>query len=350
MGIVIVTKSLEAKGGVSNFYREISSISTGIVDLDFIEAGTPTKYYYSSGLLKLLIYPWNIFVTAYKILMCNHAKVILNPSTTYTCIIRDLLLLVVCKLSKKQVVVFFRGWREFMFEKRAFRLLCSLLITYSDSQLVLAESFKLTLQRLFNAEKISVIYTGIPKKSFLVNVGKQKEKVILFMSRISYDKGIHLFLEALLTREAFLAGEGYRVVIAGHPKNQDVAYYLARTLKRFSHLNIKYVGFVRGHDRENLLQKAKLLVLPSRFEGCPNIIVEALAYKCHVLASKVGAIPEILQESSHGHLISDLTIEEVIKSLDELLKNKKIEIKPSLSDKFEQNFILENILNRLIQA
>jgi glycosyltransferase involved in cell wall biosynthesis len=61
-----------------------------------------------------------------------------------------------------------------------------------------------------------------------------------------------------------------------------------------------------------------LVTLPSYREGCPNVIVEALAAGRPVVASNVGGIPELMDESC-GRLIPSHNVPELARALDEVL-------------------------------
>ncbi|MEJ7685866.1 MAG: glycosyltransferase [Variovorax sp.] len=55
-------------------------------------------------------------------------------------------------------------------------------------------------------------------------------------------------------------------------------------------------------DLKPYLRASDLLVLPSRLDGRPNVVMEALASGVAVLASRVGALPEMFEDSRQGYL------------------------------------------------
>lgn len=59
------------------------------------------------------------------------------------------------------------------------------------------------------------------------------------------------------------------------------------------------------HDTAALMQSADFLVLPSLHEGMPNVVLEAMAAGCPVIASDVGGSPELVQHESSGLLFGN---------------------------------------------
>jgi glycosyltransferase involved in cell wall biosynthesis len=63
------------------------------------------------------------------------------------------------------------------------------------------------------------------------------------------------------------------------------------------------VGEVTGFKRDELFRKADCFILPSHAEGMPITILEAFAVGLPVIATKVGAIPEMIRQEESGLLV-----------------------------------------------
>lgn len=66
---------------------------------------------------------------------------------------------------------------------------------------------------------------------------------------------------------------------------------------------VTFAGWVKGKQKQELLQNARILLLPSRHEGMPMSILEAMAYGEAVVSTRVGGIPEVVEEGGSGFLI-----------------------------------------------
>ena len=79
----------------------------------------------------------------------------------------------------------------------------------------------------------------------------------------------------------------------------------------------EFVGWVTGPDKAALLAEADIVVLPSRAEGCPLAVIEAMGAGCAVVATPVGAIPEVLGATAPLVPIGD--VEALASTLGDLL-------------------------------
>jgi glycosyltransferase involved in cell wall biosynthesis len=68
---------------------------------------------------------------------------------------------------------------------------------------------------------------------------------------------------------------------------------------------VKYLGWIAHDELPKYLNELKLLVLPSYTEGLPNIMLEAMACGTPVLATPVGAIPDIIKDGEIGFIMED---------------------------------------------
>jgi len=123
---------------------------------------------------------------------------------------------------------------------------------------------------------------------------------LLFVGRLSLEKGLSCLLEAFTS----LLAEGTDAVlhIAGSGE-------LEKSIKlQIADLSIGhkviYHGFI-PHDNKlrELYRKCDLLIVPSLQDQSPKVILEGMAYGIPVIATNVGAIPQIIQNGVNGLLI-----------------------------------------------
>lgn len=112
---------------------------------------------------------------------------------------------------------------------------------------------------------------------------------VLFLGRLSPEKGLDTVIGALpRALELMVAGDG-----PGRSR-------LERQLRR----GINFLGEVDGSDVPALLRNARAVVVPSRgYEGQPRVILEAFAAGVPVVASRVGGLPELVEDGVNGYLV-----------------------------------------------
>lgn len=127
---------------------------------------------------------------------------------------------------------------------------------------------------------------------------KSCSPTLLFLGWLEKEKGIFELLDAC--REVSKKYQ-FKLVIAGrgHAEQEARAFVLANNLQKI----VEFVGWVQGADKEALLTKVDILVLPSWAEGFPNAIIEAMAAKVAVIVTAVGNIPDLITDRQEALLV-----------------------------------------------
>lgn len=151
----------------------------------------------------------------------------------------------------------------------------------------------------FDAKSISVLYNYFDPNllttnpEFIGNKYKGAERPItnfLFVGSLDKRKGFY----DLVTAFQELDPEKSKLIICGKPNDENAKKVLDRAI---SNPIFKYCGYVTGNEKSKIFSQTDVLVLPSYGEGLPITILEALHFGMPIITTKVGAIPEIINEN-----------------------------------------------------
>lgn len=151
--------------------------------------------------------------------------------------------------------------------------------------------------------KIMPVYGGVQEKFFKISRSIDKfryyQKGLLFVGRLSgVQKGLDILIKAL---PLILKDHNDIIlnVIGSGPKEKYEA--LARSLKVDKYIN--FLGFVNEQELINHYTQSDLFVLPSRRESFGLVLAEVMAVGLPVVSTKVGAIPEVVEDGRTGILV-----------------------------------------------
>ncbi len=156
-----------------------------------------------------------------------------------------------------------------------------------------------------NRAKIKVVYNGVDIGLFHPLRARDPRCrdvfTLLFCGRLNgtRQKGLEVLLDAMP-----LVLQQHRVVlnvIGAGPRASEYKRYATR-LQLDNHIN--FLGFVEHNMLPQHYGKADLLVLPSRRESFGLVVAEAMACGVPVVATRVGAIPELVEQGVTGLLVS----------------------------------------------
>lgn len=119
-------------------------------------------------------------------------------------------------------------------------------------------------------------------------------RVVLFVGNLVPVKAV----DVLLTAWDMLRDRRARLLIVG-----DGVERAALQAQAAKALGVTFLGALPQGEVARWIGAADVLVLPSRSEGTPNVVVEALASGVPVVASRVGGIGELVTDGSNGILV-----------------------------------------------
>lgn len=146
-------------------------------------------------------------------------------------------------------------------------------------------------------DKIDVVHNGVYTKealqSFTEGENPKKSKIVLFMGRVTFQKGPDYFVEA--AARVLTLMPSVKFVIAG---SGDM---LPRLIERVAELGISqnfvFTGFLKGPDVERILALADLYVMPSVSEPFGIAPLEAMSHDVPVIISKQSGVSEVLSSA-----------------------------------------------------
>ncbi len=142
------------------------------------------------------------------------------------------------------------------------------------------------------------IYDGLEKQhltEFRRKFALPEEKLVLFVGRLVYEKGIHILINAV-PRVLSKVNAKFVIVGSGYMKDQLLTIVRSMGLEH----KVLFQGFM---DEENLLKLQKIAdvcVVPSMFEPFGIVALEAMAAKSPVVASDTGGLSEIINHEVTG--------------------------------------------------
>jgi len=128
----------------------------------------------------------------------------------------------------------------------------------------------------------------------------ERDDLVGYIGRLSEEKGTLNFVNAIpeISKEKEI-----KFVVGGEGQlRSEIENYLNE--KNLDD-KVKLAGWIPHDELPDYLNELKLVVLPSYTEGLPNTILEAMACGTPVLATPVGAIPDVIKDGETGFIMEN---------------------------------------------
>lgn len=162
--------------------------------------------------------------------------------------------------------------------------------------IVLSKEWKEKIAQIVSADRIDVIenYCIWPKE---IDQAKRQQGQILFLGALEERKGCYdmpVIFESVKQK-----CPNARLVVAGDGQMKQLKEAFD---KKDLLSDVTFMGWVRGREKEKLLQQSTVFLFPSYHEGMPMAVLEAMGYGLGIVTTTVGGIPQLIAHGRSGFL------------------------------------------------
>ena len=177
---------------------------------------------------------------------------------------------------------------------------------------------------LTKEQKTHLLKEILPTTNYLLPTN-----IIGFVGYLTKQKGVTYLLQAFSQLKEEIRERTLLLIIGDGPIKNDLENLAGK-------LKIKNRVHFLGHKKEaiNYMPLFDIFCLPSLWEGQPNVILEAMALGLPIIGSRVGGVPEVIENKKNGILVSPADPKALSEAIEFLLKDKE-----------EREKIAQNALN-----
>jgi len=257
--------------------------------------------------LKLAFLPFLVFRVFFFLLL--HRPHLVHSLRVYP---KGFLALAAARLCGLPVVVSSSGSDILGFRsmKQTQRILSRLVLSASDALTV--PSAQLARLLSFYSSKLTIVPTGVDLQAYSFSGRKRDLARIIYAGRLVRSKGVFDLLDII----GQLPGDpSFRVVGDGPDKDEFMRSARAKGLD----VGLSSPGVCSLKDE---LAGSSILLLASRSEGLPNVLLEAMACGCIVVARPAGGVVDVISDGKNGFLAD--TQPDFVKTLSKILSDPSL--------------------------
>ena len=264
-------------------------------------------------------------------------------------LLRDSPLILFARLIGKRIVLHLHGG-EFLLHKEApkwMTILLNLIFSGKSPAIVLSAKEAEVLKTKYKCKKVFVLPNCVDlteAKKFDRTINETDLPVLLFMGRISLNKGLEYIFKALKA----LKEEGYAFKFYMAGKGPEEKEYV----QKFTELlgaDFTYEGVVTGESKVRLLKTCNIFLLPSFFEGLPIALLESMSFGLIPIATAVGSIKYLINNGDNGLIVQKRSSDDIASAIKKLSVNShymqalSINAKQSILDEYDPDKYLDTL-------
>jgi spore coat protein SA len=222
------------------------------------------------------------------------------------------------------------------------------------------------------AERFQVMYNGVDLQAFQDRRLGAASKQLLFVGRVSPEKGVHVLLDAFALVVAQYPDVELKIIgydtplsreflrsLSDQPSVQELVHFcdahygstLRATLSPEVRAHVHWLGAVPHAQVIEALSQTDILINPSFYESFGNSVIEAMAAGVPVVASAVGGMKETVMPEQTGLLVEAGNAEQLAAAILRLLQDETVcqNMGQAGRQRVSQRYTWEQIVEALLQ-
>jgi len=234
------------------------------------------------------------------------------------------------------------------------RPISKIVFHFADAVIAYSENMKKEIQKISKRD-VHIISNGIDLQLFSNLTREQArsdlqiikdQQIITFVGTLRPVKGVKYLIRAMdivVRRKADI-----RLILIGDGPDRHELEGMTKDLILGN--QITFIGKVPHEKVPEFMVASDIFILPSLSEGLPGVIIEAFAAAIPIVATSVGALPEIIREGENGFLVEPKNPEQLAEKILLLLGNSELRNKFSENNKLKsKNYTWDCVVDLLEQ-
>ncbi len=340
-GTETVAKELAEGLYTKGYSVEVITTDIGIKESEKIKSGLPVSYLRSIQLAHTPI-PFLLFLKLLKLPKNSLIHLHLAQAFIPEIVAIASLILRIPYITHIHLDVAPSGKLGFLLEPYK-KFILKRVIQHSKKVICLTQSQKIFIASKYSIDprKISVIPNGI-QNTFFIEAKHQLEKAkkLLFVGRLSIQKNIPLLIEALS-----LIHEPIQMDIVGTGEEEN---HIKNLINHYKLKNVYLHGKKTGDSLLSFYKNADVFILPSKQEGFPVALLEAMSAGLPIIATSNDGTEALIH--NNGVIVKPPTPQNFANTILKIIQNKEIRTKYSFESKrIASKFLWPNVINKFIK-
>jgi glycosyltransferase involved in cell wall biosynthesis len=238
-----------------------------------------------------------------------------------------------------------------------------LIMRHVNKAIVLSQCFKNIFSKWLKEDQIEIVHNccepiieRVGQRVYGENSAKRQIQNITFLSNLIPEKGVFEFVKAGVECLKSYPHLVFWIGGAWLDEQSDLRNEIKKMINSSEETrnNIREIGYVFGKEKNDLLFKTDILVLPTYYiyEGSPTVIIEAMAGGIPVIATDHAGIPDLVVDKETGFLVPKKDFNSIVDRVKWLIQNQDAYKEMSIKSfkKYCCEYTLEKCNSKLISS